>query len=41
MTKKELIIGFFEKGYCCDLDEVKDICLGLLKENQCPRMAVK
>ncbi len=34
MTKKELIIGFFEKGYCCDLDEVKDTCLGLLKENQ-------
>ena len=34
MTKKELIIGFFEKGYCCDLDEVKDSCLGLLKENQ-------
>lgn len=32
--KKELIIGFFEKGYCCDLDEVKDTCLGLLKENQ-------
>ena len=34
MTKKELIIGFFEKGYCCDLDEVKNTCLGLLKENQ-------
>lgn len=34
MNKKELIIGFFEKGYCCDLDEVKDTCLGLLKENQ-------
>lgn len=34
MTKEELIIGFFEKGYCCDLDEVKDTCLGLLKENQ-------
>lgn len=34
MTKKELIIGFFEKGYCCDLDEVKNICLGLLKENE-------
>ena len=34
MTREELIIGFFEKGYCCDLDEVKDTCLGLLKENQ-------
>ena len=34
MTKEKLIIGFFEKGYCCDLDEVKDTCLGLLKENQ-------
>lgn len=34
MTSEELIIGFFEKGYCCDLDEVKDTCLGLLKENQ-------
>ena len=34
MSEKELIIGFFEKGYCCDLDEVKDTCLGLLKENQ-------
>ena len=34
MSKEELIIGFFEKGYCCDLDEVKDTCLGLLKENQ-------
>lgn len=34
MTKEELIIGFFEKGYCCDLDEVKDTCLDLLKENQ-------
>lgn len=34
MTKEELIIGFFEKGYCCDLDEVKDTCLCLLKENQ-------
>ena len=34
MTKKELIIGFFEKGYCCDLDEVKDSCLDLLKENK-------
>lgn len=34
MTKEELIIGFFEKGYCCDLDEVKDTCLGILKENQ-------
>ena len=34
MTKEELIIGFFEKGYCCDLDEVKDTCLGLIKENQ-------
>ena len=34
MNKEELIIGFFEKGYCCDLDEVKDTCLGLLKENQ-------
>lgn len=34
MTKKELIIGFFEKGYCCDLDEVKDTCLSLLEENQ-------
>lgn len=34
MTKEELIIGFFEKGYCCDLDEVKDTCLGLLNENQ-------
>ena len=34
MNKEELIIGFFEKGYCCDLDEVKDSCLGLLKENQ-------
>ena len=34
MSKKELIIGFFEKGYCCDLDEVKDTCLDLLKENQ-------
>lgn len=34
MTKEELIIGFFEKGYCCDLDEVKDTCLGLIKENK-------
>lgn len=34
MTKEELIIGFFEKGYCCNLDEVKNTCLGLLKENQ-------
>lgn len=34
MSKEELIKGFFEKGYCCDLDEVKDTCLGLLKENQ-------
>ncbi len=34
MTKEELIIGFFEKGWCCDLDEVKNTCLGLLKENQ-------
>lgn len=34
MTREELIIGFFEKGYCCDLDEVKDTCLGLLKENE-------
>ncbi len=34
MSKEELIIGFFEKGYCCDLDEIKDTCLGLLKENQ-------
>ena len=34
MSKEELFIGFFEKGYCCDLDEVKNICLGLLKENQ-------
>lgn len=34
MNKEKLIIGFFEKGYCCDLDEVKDTCLGLLKENQ-------
>ena len=34
MTKEELIIGFFEKGYCCDLDEVKDTCLDLLKENE-------
>lgn len=34
MNKEELIIGFFEKGYCCDLDEVKDTCLGLLKENK-------
>lgn len=34
MTSEELIIGFFEKGYCCDLDEVKDTYLGLLKENQ-------
>ena len=34
MFKEELIKGFFEKGYCCDLDEVKDTCLGLLKENQ-------
>lgn len=34
MSKEELIIGFFEKGYCCDLDEVKDTCLGLLKENE-------
>ena len=34
MNKEELIIGFFEKGYCCDLDEVKDSCLVLLKENQ-------
>lgn len=31
---EELIIGFFEKSYCCDLDEVKQTCLGLLKENQ-------
>ena len=34
MTRKELIIGFFEKGYCCNLDEVKDTCLDLLKENR-------
>lgn len=34
MSKEELIKGFFEKGYCCDLDEVKDTCLGLLTENQ-------
>lgn len=34
MTREELIIGFFEKGYCCDLDEIKDTCLGLLKENE-------
>lgn len=34
MTREELIIGFFEKGYCCDLDEIKDTCLSLLKENQ-------
>ena len=34
MNKEELIIGFFEKGYCCNLDEVKNTCLGLLKENQ-------
>lgn len=34
MNKEELIIGFFEKGYCCDLDEVKNTCLGSLKENQ-------
>ena len=34
MNEKELIIGFFEKGYCCALDEVKDSCLGLLKENK-------
>lgn len=34
MSKEELIIGIFEKGYCCDLDAIKDICLGLLKENQ-------
>lgn len=34
MSKEELIIGFFEKGYCCDLDEVKDTCLDLLKENE-------
>jgi hypothetical protein len=34
MNKEELIIGFFEKGYCCDLDEVKNTCLGLLEENQ-------
>ncbi len=34
MTKEKLIIGFFVKGYCCDLDEVKNICLGLLKENE-------
>lgn len=24
MTKEELIIGSFKKGYCCDLDEIKD-----------------
>ena len=34
MREEELIIGFFEKGYCCDLNEVKETCLGLLKENQ-------
>ena len=34
MSEKELIIGFFEKGYCCDLDEVKNVCLDLLKENE-------
>ena len=34
MSKEELIIGFFEKGYCCDLDEVKNTCLDLLRENQ-------
>lgn len=34
MNKEELIIGFFEKGYCCNLDEVKNTCLDLLKENQ-------
>ena len=34
MSKEELIKWFFEKGYCCDLDEVKDTCLGLLTENQ-------
>ena len=34
MSKEELIIGFFEKGYCCDLDEVKNTCLGLLEENK-------
>lgn len=34
MNKEELIIGFFEKGYCCDLDEVKNTCLDLLKENK-------
>lgn len=34
MTKDEFIIGFFEKGYCLDLDEVKNVCLGLLKENK-------
>ena len=32
--RDELIIGFFEKGYCLDLDEVKNVCLGLLKENK-------
>ena len=34
MSEEELIIGFFEKGYCLDLDEVKNVCLGLLKENK-------
>ena len=34
MNKEELIIGFFENGCCCYLDEVKNTCLGLLKENQ-------
>ena len=34
MSEEELIIGFFEKGYCLDLDEVKNVCLGLLKENE-------
>lgn len=33
MSKEELIIGFFEKGYCLDLDEVKNTCLNILKEN--------
>lgn len=31
---KELLDGFFNKGWCCDLDEIYDICLGLIKENE-------
>lgn len=29
-----LIKGFFNDGYCCDLDELKNIANKMIKENQ-------